>query len=123
MITEDYEYKIIGAIKNTKDKRSLVIEGIDWGYANPSYKGLPIVKETEHFFLCRVRGQTHRFSLSSFTYVSPKYIIFTKNGNTVKKALGDWELEYTKETMKDAKNKAVEEIRKREKEVKQNETA
>ena len=111
---ENYDYKIIGAIVNCKDKRALVVEGTDWGYSNPSYKGLPIIKETEHFFLCRIRGQGFRFSLGAFRYINPKYIIFKKNvvdgKNVVVKPLGEWELEYTKETMKQSKKTALEKI-------------
>lgn len=111
---ENYEYKIIGAIVNFKDKRALIIYGIDFGYANPSYLGLPVLKETEHYILCRIRGGSGRVSLGSFSYHSPRYIIFEKNvidgEKVIKNPLGDWEFEYSKDTMKKRKQIAFKKI-------------
>jgi hypothetical protein len=117
---EDYEYHIIGHIINAKDKRALVVEGIDFGYANPSYKGLPIIKETKQHFLCRIRGTGARISLGAFSYSPPRYIIFTKDvvdgKNVVKNPLGDWDIEYTREDMYEKKQIALKQLDKIEKE-------
>lgn len=109
---KDCDYKIIGAIKNGKDKRAIVIFGIAWGYANPQYKRLPIIKETEHYFLCRVRGGTDWVSLGATSYFHPRYIIFTKNPDdkTIKNPMGDWELDYSKKDMYEKKQIALNKI-------------
>ena len=110
MTLRDYE----ATIKEVDGKRHLAIPGIDWGYANPVYIGLLIIKETEHYYLCRKNGCGYRLSLGTQGYAPPNYIIFEKIPGGVKKPLGDWELEYTKETMKDAKIKALWELEHRE---------
>lgn len=108
-------YEVI--VKEINGGKHLIIPGIDWGYANPSYLGLLIIKETEHYYLCRKKGGGCWVSLGAQGYDSSEYIIFKKIKGGVEKPLGDWSLEYTRETMKEAKAKALQELESREKHV------
>ena len=94
-------------------KKLIRISGIDWGYSN--VRGIEIISETSHYILCRVKGQGYRAALAQFGYDPPEYIIFKKttvNGKEViANPLGDWELEYDRKTMVEAKRKALEELK------------
>jgi len=96
------------SIEEVEHKRWIWVSGIDFGYAN---RKLLIIKETKHFILARKKGTQSWIALSTFGYSQPEYIIFKKkNKKEIVDGLGEWTLEYNRETMKEARRKALEKI-------------
>lgn len=103
-----YKIQEINGIKYFK------IEGVDEGSAN--LYGLKIIKETEHFVLCRKSGYAGWFAIGQQTYRSPSYNIYKKSEDEIVELLcGIWEKEYSRNTMKDAKKEALQKIEELEK--------
>lgn len=99
-----YKIQMIDGIRYFK------IEGTDNGSANPH--GFKIIRETEHFILCRKSGGMGWFSIGTQVYYKPSYYIYKKSEERIVEQLfGVWEKEYTRETAKETKNEALQKIR------------
>lgn len=85
-----------------KGKKCMAIPGVDFGGS------LEILKETDTHILCRKPGSMGWSGIGTQSYSAPEFIIFEKEGDGVKEALGSESFEYTRETKKEVRAKALE---------------